>query len=62
MKYVRDEIAACMFPEKVKKVVCKLKKRSYINKGYADSDERVIWLYGQEKSKIRGIKVVIEYD
>lgn len=58
-KWIKDEIGACLFPEKV----VSYKKKSGIyarNKGHADSDERVKWKYSQEKSPRHGIR--IEFD
>lgn len=64
-KWIKDEIGACLFPEKV---VTFHKKNGKIvkNKGHADSDPRVKWKYAQEKGKIAGIRIEIrslgEYD
>lgn len=58
-KWIKDEIGACLFPEKV--VVYKKKNGSYAkNKGHSDSDPRVKWVYAQEKGKIQGIRIEIE--
>ncbi len=57
-KWIKDELGACMFPEKV--VVYKTKSGKYAqNKGHADSDPRVTWKYAQEKGKIQGIRIEI---
>jgi hypothetical protein len=58
-KWIKDEVGACLFPEKV--VVYKKKSGKYaLNKGHADSDPRITWKYGQEKGKIQGIRIEIE--
>jgi len=59
-KWIKDELGACMFPEKVVHYVSKSGKIKE-NKGHADSDPRVIWEYGQEKSKLKGIRIEIEF-
>ena len=58
-KWIKDEIGACLFPEKV---LFYRKKGGKIiaNKGHSDSDPRVKWKYAQEKGKILGIKIEIE--
>lgn len=57
-KWIKDEIGACLFPEKV--VVYKNRSGRYVlNKGHADSDPRVTWKYAQEKGKIAGIRIEI---
>jgi hypothetical protein len=57
-KWIKDEIGACFFPEKL---VTFHKKNGKIvkNKGHADSDPRVKWKYSQEKGKIAGIRIEI---
>ena len=58
-KWIKDEIGACLFPEKV--VFYKNRRgRITANKGHADSDPRVTWKYSQEKSKKVGIRVEFE--
>jgi hypothetical protein len=62
-KWIKDEIGACLFPEKV--VIVRKKKKNggfaiITNKGFADSDPRITWKYGQEKGKIQGIRIEIE--
>ncbi|MFA7192412.1 MAG: hypothetical protein WC089_03895 [Candidatus Paceibacterota bacterium] len=57
-KFIKDEIGAQLFPEKV--VVYKNKRGKYVqNKGHADSDPRVTWKYAQEKGDIQGIRIEI---
>lgn len=60
LKYVKDEIGACLFPEKV--VHYKSKDGKFRqNKGHADSDPRVTWKYGQEKAKRMGVRIIIQF-
>jgi hypothetical protein len=72
MKWIRDEISECIFPEKRKSymtdddIIVK-KGRIYFRKGRlksikgrADSDPRITWKYDQEKSKTLGIRIEIE--
>lgn len=55
-KWIKDEIGACLFPEKV--VIVKKKNGKYIkNKGHADADPRVKWRYAQEKGRKYAIRV-----
>lgn len=57
-KFIKDEIGAQLFPEKV--VTYKTRTgRSSKNKGHADSDPRVTWKYAQEKGTIQGIRIEI---
>ena len=57
-KWIKDEIGACLFPEKV--VVYRKKGGKYAsNKGHADSDPRVKWKYSQEKGSIQGVRIEI---
>lgn len=57
-KWIKDEIGACLFPEKV--VVYRKKNGTLAkNKGHADSDPRVTWAYGQEKSPCQSIRIEI---
>lgn len=58
-KWIKDQIGACMFPEKIVTYVAKNGKVKQ-NKGHADSDPRVKWKYAQEKSKLKGIRIEIE--
>lgn len=58
-KWIKDEIGACLFPEKL--VIYKKKNgKLAANKGHADSDDRVQWRYAQEKGKRLGIRIEIE--
>ncbi len=57
-KWIKDEIGACNFPEKVVTYITK-KGKSAKNKGHADSDPNVTWKYAQEKGKIHGIRIEI---
>lgn len=58
-KWIKDEIGACLFPEKV--VSYKKKSGAHAsNKGHADSDPRVKWKYSQEKSPRRAIRIEFE--
>ena len=58
-KWIKDEIGACLFPEKV--VVYHKGRGKFVkNKGHADSSPLVQWKYSQEKSKIMGIRIEIE--
>jgi hypothetical protein len=57
-KWIKDELGACLFPEKV--VLYKKKNGRYTqNKGHADSDPRVKWEYAQEKGKIMSVRIEI---
>ncbi len=58
-KFVKDEIGACLFPDKV--VTYKKKNgTTATNKGHCDSSPLIIWKYGQEKSKRVGIRIEFE--
>ena len=58
-KYIKDEIGAQLFPEKV--VTYKNKNGKVVqNKGHADSDPRVTWKYAQETGKIQAIRIEIQ--
>lgn len=58
-KWIKDELGACLFPERV--VIVKNKRGNYTkNKGYADSDPRIRWKYAQEKGKIQGVRIEIK--
>lgn len=58
-KWIKDEIGACLFPDKV--VIYHKKGGKFVkNKGHADSDARVVWKYSQEKSKTIGVRIEIE--
>jgi hypothetical protein len=58
-KWIKDQIGACLFPEKS---VIYVTKKGVIkeNRGHADSDPRVKWAYKQEKSSRLGIRIEIE--
>ncbi len=68
-KWIKDEIGACLFPEKVvnyevkKKVISEGKVKFKLirvkNKGHADSSPLVTWQYAQEKSKTMGVRIEI---
>ena len=61
-KWIRDELSEC--------IICGDKRKTYINargrvqeiKGRVDSDKRIKWFYGQEKAKIKGIRIEIEFE
>lgn len=57
-KYIKDEIALCIFPENRKSYVTKNGKIRQI-KGHGDEDPRFHWEYAQEKSKTLGIRIEI---
>ncbi len=58
-KYIKDEIALCIFPENRKAYVQKNGKIKQI-KGHGDEDPRLHWKCAQEKSKTMGIRIEIE--
>jgi len=58
-KWIKDEIGACLFPEKVVFYTNK-SGRITSNKGHSDSDPRVKWKYAQEKGKRLGIRIEFE--
>lgn len=60
-KWVRDQVSECLVPEKAKSYVAKNGKVIPI-KGRADSDDRITWVYDQEKSPTLGIRIEIEAD
>lgn len=55
-KWIKDEIGACLFPDKVV-VYQKKNGKIAINKGHADSDSRIHWKYLQEKGKTHAIRI-----
>lgn len=57
-KWIKDQLGACIFPEKVVSYLSK-KGRIKQNKGHTDSDPRVTWQYKQEKSIIPAIRIEI---
>ena len=59
-KWIKDQLGASLFPEKCVKYVTKNGKFRE-NKGHADSDKRVTWEYGQEKSTRLGIRIEISF-
>jgi len=58
-KWIKDEIALCIFPEK-RTFYLNRKGRSVSIKGHGDNDPQIKWEYSQEKSQIPGIRIVIE--
>lgn len=58
-KWIKDQVGACIFPDKAVVYVTK-KGKVYENKGHADSDPRIKWQYKQEKAKRLGIRIEIE--
>lgn len=58
-KWIKDEIGACIFPEKVI-IYQKSNGKMAKNKGHADSDPRIKWKYAQEKGKRLGIRIEIQ--
>ncbi len=56
-KWIRDEIAECLFPEKKKVAI--IRGKVVILKGFNDSDSRITWLYDQEKGKTLSIRIEI---
>lgn len=61
MKYLRDELSELLIPHKAKTALAASGKR-YKLKGRQDMDKRIKWLYGQEKSKFKGVRIRIESD
>jgi hypothetical protein len=59
-KWIKDQVGACLFPEKSVVYVTK-KGQVRENKGHADGDKRVTWKYGQEKATRLSIKIEIEF-
>lgn len=57
LKYIRDEIAACLLPEL--KVTYVSKGKLIESKGFCDNDPRISWKYDQQKSKLYGVNVKI---
>jgi len=60
-KFIKDEIGACLFPEKI----VKYKKKNgttATNKGHCDSSPLITWKYAQEKSKRVGIRIEFEME
>jgi hypothetical protein len=59
MKWIRDEVSQCIFPETRKHYITKKGILRDV-KGRADCDPRITWKYAQEKSKTLGIRIEIE--
>ncbi len=59
LKWIRDEIGAHIFPEKVVSYTTKSGLRIK-NKGFTDNDKRIKWEYAQEKSRIMGIRIEVD--
>lgn len=57
-KWIKDEISECIFPEKRGSYVSK-KGQVVRIKGRADDTPLIKWEYGQEKSRIMGIRIEI---
>jgi hypothetical protein len=55
-KWIKDEIGACLFPDKVHSYRQK-SGATATNKGHCDSSPLIIWKYGQEKSNVLGIRI-----
>jgi hypothetical protein len=60
LKYVRDEISECLIPEKAGTYITRSGTVRRI-KGRADSDPRLTWAYGQEKTKTQGVRIMITF-
>lgn len=60
-KWIRDELSECLIPNSRKTYINGRGKTQEI-KGRADSDKRIKWLYGQEKAKIKGIRIEIDFE
>ena len=59
-KWIKDQVGACLFPNKSVIYVTR-KGQIKENRGHADSDKRVTWEYGQEKSRILGVRIEITF-
>lgn len=59
-KWIKDELGACIFPEKVVTYLTKSGKVRQ-NKGHADSDPRIKWVYSQQKSQIQAVRIEIAF-
>lgn len=57
-KWIKDEIGACLFPDKVVKY--RGRRNVVHNKGYADSNHLIQWKYKQEKGKTYGVRIEFE--
>lgn len=58
-KWIKDELGALIFPEKVVYYITK-KGKAMCNKGHADSDPRIKWQYDQQKATRLSIRIIIE--
>lgn len=58
LKWIQDELAACILPEKVVHYITK-KGKVKSNKGFADGDKRITWMYEQEWYPISGVRVQV---
>lgn len=58
-KWLRDELSEMLIPKAYKPIITR-KGAVYRVKGRQDTDKRIKWLYGQEKGKIKGIRIRIE--
>mgnify|MGYP001569000446 CR=1 FL=1 len=60
-KYIRDEIASLLFPEKIIKVHDEKRGKRYRSKGQCDSSTQITWEYDQKISKTYGIIVQFNF-
>lgn len=58
-KWIKDEISACLLPDKRKFYIDKKGKKREL-KGRCDDDPSIKWLYDQEKGVIPGIRIEID--
>lgn len=58
LKWIKDEIAECLFPEN-KKIYKDKKGKERVLKGRSDDSPLVKWEYSQEKAVICGIRIEI---
>ena len=61
MKWIRDELSGCILPDS-RQYYLNAKGKTKELKGRVDSDERIKWRYGQEKSQIQGVSIEIKCD
>lgn len=59
LKWIKDEIGACIQPEKVVAYVTK-SGRMKLNKGHADGGKMIKWEYDQVSCSIPGVRIEIE--
>jgi len=57
-KWIRDQVADCIFPSEVRTYVDKKGKVREL-KGRTDDNAGLKWEYDQEKSKVCGIRIEI---